>query len=100
MLATVRRYAGLGEAVAKALGGQMDGIASVLGSVPGVRQSQLIRTRDGVIVVTVGADEACLVEHGRRFRAWMDDNVPGFRGADEADVWVGSLLLDIRGEAT
>ena len=97
MFATVRRYAGLDEATATALTSRATDIATVIASVPGIHGSQLIRTREGVILVTVGEDEACLVECGRRFRAWVDSNVGAFRSANEADVWAGSLVLSGRG---
>lgn len=97
MFATVRRYAGLREATVTALIEQAADIATVLASVPGVHESQLIRTREGVILVTAGTDEACLVESGRRFRAWVNAHVRGFRSVDEADVWVGAVVLQRRG---
>lgn len=97
MFATVRRYAGLSDVTVTALIDRASDIATVLASVPGACGSQLIRTREGVILVTVGTDESCLVESGRRFRAWVDAHVRGFRTADEADVWVGELVLEHRG---
>lgn len=93
MFATVRRYTGMDEATAATLSGLAADIGTVIASVPGARESLLIRTREGVILVTVGIDEACLVECGRRFRAWADAHVGAFRLADEADVWAGSLIL-------
>jgi hypothetical protein len=92
MFATVRRYAGLSDATVAALGDRAADIAAVLASVPGSRDAHLIRTRDGLIVVTIGADEPCLVESGRRFRAWVDDQIRDFREAEEPDVWSGPLL--------
>ena len=92
MFATVRRYAGLSEATVAALGDRAADIAAVLASVPGSRGAHLIRTREGLIVVTVGTDEPCLVESGRRFRAWVDDQIRDFREAAEPDVWSGPLL--------
>jgi hypothetical protein len=97
MFATVRRYTGLDEATAAALAGLADDIGTVIESVPGARESLLIRTREGVILVTVGTDEACLVECGRRFRAWAITHVGALHLADEADVWAGSLILLARG---
>lgn len=93
MFATIRRYAGLTEAITDALAARVGDMATVLESVPGTSASQLIRTRDGVILVTVGSDEASLIESGRRVRAWMDANVHGFLAADEADVWAGRVVL-------
>lgn len=92
MFATVRRYAGLNEPGLTEIIARAADIAAVLASVPGVVASQLIRTRDGVILVTVGSDEACLAESGRRFRAWVREHAGGLRTADEADVWAGVLL--------
>lgn len=97
MFATVRRYTGLDEATAAALAGLADDIGTVIESVPGARESLLIRTREVVILVTVGTDEACLVECGRRFRAWAITHVGALHLADEADVWAGSLILLARG---
>lgn len=97
MLATVRRYRGLPEPTVTALVERAADICTVLTTIRGVRGSQLIRTRDGAIVVTVGTDESCLAESGRRFRAWADAHVQGFRSVDEADVWVGSVVLEVRG---
>jgi hypothetical protein len=50
-----------------------------------------------VILVTVGTDEACLGECGRRFRAWAITHVGALHLADEAVVWAGSLILLARG---
>jgi hypothetical protein len=90
MFATVRRYTGMDEDTAARLTGLADDIGTVIESVPGARESLLIRTREGVILVTVGIDEACLVECGRRFRAWADTHVEALQLAGEAEVWVGS----------
>ena len=100
MFATVRRYAGLSDTTVAALIDRAADIAIVLASVPGARGSHLIRTREGVILVTVGTDESCLVESGRRFRAWVDTHVREFRAADEADVWVGVVVHQDLGAGT
>ena len=100
MFATVRRYAGLSEASLTALIGRAAHIGAVLASVPGVHRSQLIRTREGVILITLGADEPSLAESGRRFRAWIDDHVPEFRSANEADVWAGQVVYPGPGAPT
>ena len=100
MFATVRRYAGLSDLTAAALIDRAADVAIVLASVPGARGSHLIRTREGVILVTVGTDESCLAESGRRFRAWVDAHVREFRAADEADVWVGVVVHQDLGAGT
>ena len=92
MFATIRRYAGLTPSAVEALVDRSTDIVAVLGSVPGARGSLLIRTRGDVVLVTLGADESCLVESGRRFRAWVTLHVPEFRTAAEADVWVGEVV--------
>lgn len=93
MFGTVRHYAGLREATIAAAGERAADIAAVLASVPGSGDAYLIRTRDGLILVTVGSDEPSLVESGRRFRAWVDDEIRDFGAAGEAQVWSGSVLL-------
>lgn len=72
-------YEGLSEATIDGLREQAAAIAAVRAAVPGIGGSELIRTRDGVILVTVGQDEASLVEAGRRFVAWVEAHVRGFR---------------------
>lgn len=93
MFATVRRYEGLSEPTVAALRERAAEIATVLGSVPGIGGWQLIRTRDGVIVVTLGDDEASLVEAGRRFVAWLEARVRGFRRRAQPEVWAGEVLI-------
>ncbi len=101
MFATVRRYAELSDSFVGALLHRGADIAAVLASVPGVTEAQLVRTRDGLILVTVGIDEPCLVESGRRFRAWVETHVPGFPPANDADIWVGAVVLQVAaGDAT
>jgi hypothetical protein len=67
-------------------------IAAVLASVPGARGSHVIATRDGVVLVTVGSDEACLMESGRRFRAWADARASEFGPLGEAEIWSGEVV--------
>src|SRR5919109_489186 len=93
MFATVRRYTGLSDSTVTGLVDRAADIATVLASVPGAHGSHLIRTREGVILVTVGTDESCLVESGRRFRAWADAHVQEFQTVGEADVWAGVVVL-------
>ena len=94
MFATVRRYAGLTLTTQAALTRRAEEIATVLGSVPGAYCSQLIETRDGVVLVTVGRDEACLVESARRFRAWVDASVPDST-MGEAEIWLGEVIHQV-----
>jgi hypothetical protein len=93
MFATIRRYAGLMPPTRDAMADSAADIAAVLASVPGARGSHVISTRDGVVLVTVGADEACLVESARRFRAWVDARVHQFGPVGEAEVWLGEVVF-------
>ena len=68
-------------------------ICAVLASVPGARGTHVIATRDGMVLVTVGADESCLVESARRFRAWVDARLAQFGPVGEAEVWLGEIVL-------
>jgi antibiotic biosynthesis monooxygenase (ABM) superfamily enzyme len=94
MFSTVRRYAGLTPTTKAALTACAADIAAVMASVPGARGSQVIASRDGVILVTVGTDEACLVESARRFRAWVDARAPEIGLVGEAEIWLGEVVLD------
>ena len=100
MFATIRRYAGLTPSAVEALVDRSSDIVDVLASVPGARGSLLIRTRGDVVLVTLGADESCLVESGRRFRAWVEAHVSEFRTVAEADVWVGEVVAQDRGASS
>ena len=93
MFATVRRYAGLSPRTRAALTDCAADIVAVLASVPGAHESQVIATCDGVVLVTVGTDEACLVESGRRFRAWVDARGPEIGPVGEAEIWLGEVVL-------
>lgn len=97
MFATIRLYAGLSEATVDAVSDRAAGIATMLRGVPGNPAAQLIRTRDGLIVVIVGDEEAVLVEAGRRFVAWVHRHVPGFRAAPSPTVWTGDVLSTTHG---
>jgi hypothetical protein len=92
MYATVRRYQGLAPSAMDALVARAAEIAAVLASVPGARGSHLIRARGELVLVTLGVDESCLIESGRRFRAWVDTHVIEFRTGAEADLWVGEVV--------
>ena len=93
MFATVRRYAGLSDSILATITHRAADIEAVFASVPGLAGTQLIRTREGLIVVTASDDERCLVEGGRRFRAWIDDQVPDFRDTADPEVWFGQALM-------
>ena len=67
------------------------GIA-IVGPAPGSRGCDVIRTREGLIVVTLGDDEGSVVEAGRRFVTWLDGHVPAVR-AITPDVWAGTVLI-------
>lgn len=92
MFATVRRYTRLAPSAVDALADHSGEVRSVLAGVPGFAEAHLIRTRDGLILVTLGEDEGTLVEAGRRFVAWADRHVPAFRLAPQARVWAGDVL--------
>jgi hypothetical protein len=92
MFASVRRYAGLAPGTRVAMASRAPEIAGVLRSVPGACESRLILTRDGFVVFTVGTDEACVVESGRRFRAWIDARVADLGPVGEAEIWLGEVV--------
>ena len=93
MFATVRHYAGLSNAAVDAVGDRAADIEALLCGVPGCAGGQLIRTRDGLIVVIVGEEEPVLIEAGRRFVAWAHRQVPAFRAAPPPTVWAGDVLM-------
>ena len=97
MFATFRRYAGLPPATRDAVADRAREIAAVLASVPGACESHVIATRDGVVLVTVGSDEACLIECGRRFRAWADAHASELGPLGEAEIWSGEVVLPDKG---
>lgn len=92
MFATVRRYDDLSPLLLGLVASGVAGIGAVLESVPGWISCLLIRTRDGVILVTVGDDEASLVESGRRLSAWLAQQTRDVPQASP-DVWAGDVLL-------
>jgi len=94
MSATLRRYASLPDATLAAVSERTNEIGTLLSSVPGSVDALLIRTREGLFLLTVGRDEPSLIEAGRRFRAWADDEIEGFDGAGEPELWSGPVLLD------
>ena len=54
------------------LADQAGAISAALGAIPGSRGCDVIRTREGVIVVALGDDEGSVIESGRRFAVWID----------------------------
>ena len=93
MFATVRHYTELTTSTADALAAQCAALGPVLESVPGWVSSVLVRTRTGAVLVTLGEDEASLVESGRRVTAWLAAHVEGFRTSRAPDVWAGDVLI-------
>ena len=92
MFAAVRRYSGLDGSLVDELVANDRAICEALTSAPGSRGCDVIRTREGLIVVTLGDDEGSVVEAGRRFVTWLDGHVPAVR-AITPDVWAGTVLI-------
>lgn len=92
MLAVIRQYEPVSPAVARSFIAARDRADSLFRGVPGLHGAVLIRTRDGLALVALGTDEWCLAECGRRFRAWADDGIPGFRAVSEAAIRVGEVI--------
>jgi hypothetical protein len=87
----VRRYRALDRSPVDELVADELAICQALRSTPGSRGCNVIRTREGLIVVTLGDVEANVGESGR-FVAWLDRHVP----ADLAitpEVWAGTVLV-------
>ena len=93
MFATVRRYVGLPDPVVGRVFALAGDLGALLAASPGFGDVRLIRTREGLLVVLTGTDEASLVESGRRFVAWVDTRVEGFRGAETIDIWTGDAAI-------
>jgi hypothetical protein len=89
---TVRRYRGLDRSLVDAVAAQAAAIQSALIASPGCRGCEVIGTREGLIVVALGDDEAAVVEAGRRFVAWVDRHIPDLRVANP-EVWAGEVLV-------
>ena len=92
MFAAVRRYAGLDAAMLNDLAFHAQAICRVLTSVPGSAGCEVIKTREGLLVVSTGADEAAVAEAGRRFVVWLDHHLPVLRSSDP-DIWAGEVLV-------
>jgi hypothetical protein len=91
MFASVRHYV-LTPGIVDDLVGRAAEADAPLAGIPGWSSAQLIRTRDGLIVVIIGDAESALVEAGRRFAAWARRCVPALRDATGPDVWFGDLV--------
>jgi hypothetical protein len=92
MFATVRRYV-IEPEIVDALADRVGDLDGLLAGVSGCAGGQIVRTREGVIVVIIGDDEPVLVEAGRQFAAWCRRNVPALTVNTFPDVWSGDLLL-------
>ena len=77
MFATVRRYSGVSPEAGEELARRREEIQALVSAVPGFWAYHLLRTSDGVASVTVCADEAAVVEAGRRVAAWIRAHLPG-----------------------
>jgi hypothetical protein len=92
MFAAVRRYHGLEGSFVDEIVGNGRAICQALTSAPGARGCDVIRTREGLIVVTLGDDERSVIESGRRFVTWLDRHAPAL-GAIAPEVWAGTVLV-------
>lgn len=92
MFAAVRRYAGVDPALIEDLAANAEAIGHVLTSAPGSADCELIATREGLLVVSMGTDEATVAESGRRFAAWLDRHLPLLRQSNP-EVWAGRVLV-------
>jgi hypothetical protein len=99
LFAAVRRYSGLDDTIVQGLAADSAAICAALTSGPGSRCCQVISTREGLIVVTVGDDESSVIESGRRFVAWIDRHIPEVR-AIAPEVWAGDVLVHGVGQMT
>lgn len=91
MFAAVRLYAAVDAALLDDLAGRETAIRRAITSVPGALGCEVIRTRDGLIVILFGEEEASVAEAGRRFASWMVGHVPALR-AVAPSVWAGPVL--------
>jgi hypothetical protein len=92
VFAAIRRYRGLDGSLVDEMVANGRAICQALTSAPGSRGCDVIRTREGLIVVTLGDDEGSVVESGRRFVTWLDRHVPAVR-AITPEVWAGTVLV-------
>jgi hypothetical protein len=89
----VRRYVGLDASLVEDVGAHAGAICRALTSAPGSSRCEVIATREGLIVISVGEDEVSVVEAGRRFVAWAEEHMPALRRITP-DVWAGEVLVD------
>ena len=92
MLAVIRHYEPVAPAAARSITDARVQIDALLQAVPGIHETLLVRTRDGLALIAVGVDEWGLAECGRRFRAWAEAHVTGFVGTGDARVWFGEVI--------
>ena len=95
MFASVRSYAGATPETIDSLCAREGEVRAVLASVPGTRGGHVIRSRDGVIVVALGADERSVMESSRRFVAWCKRHVIAFGDLPAPEVWAGDVLIEL-----
>ena len=93
MFASVRRYVDLPDPVVQRVFGIADDLGELLARAPGFSDLRMVRTEDGLLVVLTGTDEASLIECGRRFVAWVDARVEGFRGGAAIEIWTGDVAV-------
>jgi hypothetical protein len=74
---------------------QASAIRAALSATPGSRGCDVISTREGILVITLGDDETAVVESGRRFVAWLDRHVPAIRST-APEIWAGEVIVDDR----
>ena len=92
MFAAVRRYREVDGWLVDEMAAQAVAISEAMTSAPGSRGCEVIRTREGLIVVALGDDEGSVIEAGRRFVAWIDRHVPAVRGI-APEIWAGDVLV-------
>jgi hypothetical protein len=92
VFAAVRRYVGLDSSLIDVLAANATAICDALTSAPGSVGCEVIATREGLLVVSTGIDEATVAESGRRFVAWLDRHLPDLRDTNP-EVWAGTVLV-------
>jgi hypothetical protein len=97
VFAAVRRYHGLEGSLVDEIVANGRAVCHALTSAPGARGCDVIRTREGLIVVTLGDDEGSVIESGRRFVTWLDRHVPAARDITP-EVWAGTVLVHGTGD--
>ncbi|HEV8403495.1 MAG TPA: hypothetical protein VGQ31_10720 [Candidatus Limnocylindrales bacterium] len=87
----MRRYVGLDASLVDDLSANATAICRALTSAPGARDCDVIATRDGLLVLALGDDEAAVVESGRRFAAWLERHLPDVHETNP-EVWSGVVI--------